>query len=98
MSDRRITTNVERGPSVTVTVNGEPLTAYDGETVATALIAAGLHPFRRDKAGRPRAPYCNMGVCYDCLVYVRADDGWRRQRACMTPVRPDMIVLTESPK
>ncbi len=89
----RIEAGVERPEPVAFSVDGEPLTAYAGESLAAALLAAGRRVFRRTAAGEPRGPFCNMGVCFDCIVEV---DGARRVRACMTPVRPGMVVSTRS--
>ena len=35
----RITKNVTRPPAITIQVNGRDVTAYEGESLATALIA-----------------------------------------------------------
>ena len=95
----RITANVSRPPAVTIQVNGREISAYEGETVATALLAAGVLTMSRDDAthtasGRPRSPYCNMGVCFDCMVEI--DDGVDgaalRVRACLTPVRAGLRI------
>jgi hypothetical protein len=43
---RRIKQGVERGDAITIEVNGAPLAAHAGETVATALLAAGITAFR----------------------------------------------------
>jgi predicted molibdopterin-dependent oxidoreductase YjgC len=84
---------VERGSAVTIVVNGEPLEAYAGETVAAALLASGRRAFRHaDKSGAPRGVFCGMGVCYDCLVTV---DGIPNVRACVTQIRDGMVVRTE---
>jgi predicted molibdopterin-dependent oxidoreductase YjgC len=40
-------------------------------------------------SGEPRAPYCMMGVCFECLVEV---DGVPNVQACMTSVREGMTV------
>jgi len=37
----------------------------------------------------PRAPYCLMGVCFDCLVDI---DGMPNRQACMTIVRDGMRI------
>src|SRR5690606_5627620 len=68
----RITTNVRRPPPVSIVVNGTAIEACEGETLATALIAAGILVMSRDTAGsgRRRSPFCNMGVCFDCMVTV----------------------------
>lgn len=72
-----------------MTVDGQPVAAYPGETVAAALLAAGFRTFRSGTVGGPRGPVCNMGICFECVVTV---DGVTNVRACMTPVRPGMKV------
>jgi predicted molibdopterin-dependent oxidoreductase YjgC len=94
-SDRRLDVHgeVERGALVTIEVDGRPLTAYEGETVAGALMAAGTRVFRTTaREGAPRGLYCGMGVCYDCLVVI---DGRPNRRACMTPVSAGLRVQTQ---
>jgi len=74
----RITKNVERPAPVTIRVNGNAVSAYEGESLATALIASGTLIMSQDSKGRMRSPYCNMGICFDCLVIVEestASDG-----------------------
>lgn len=87
----RLETNVQRGPSVQLEVDGEPVQAYEGETVAAALLAAGRPIFRHTPKGQPRGIFCGIGICFDCLVTV---DGQPNVRACITPVRQGMIVRT----
>lgn len=92
----RITEDVQRPAPVTIRVNGNAVSAFEGESLATALMAAGVLIMSRDSKGRSRSPYCNMGVCFDCLVTVREgaapDGGARRVRACLAAVRPDIHV------
>ncbi|WP_306398023.1 (2Fe-2S)-binding protein [Telluria beijingensis] len=78
-----------RPAPVTIFVNGAPTTAYPGETVATALLAAGSARFRTTARGAPRAPVCNMGVCFECAVTV---DGRPGTRSCMTLVADGMRI------
>lgn len=81
-----------RAASVTLTVDGERIAARDGDTVATALLAAGRQAVRRSAVGgEPRAPYCQMGVCFECLVEI---DGVADRQACLVPVRDGMTVTT----
>ncbi|MCW5707782.1 (2Fe-2S)-binding protein [Shinella sp.] len=81
---------VKRGQPFDISVNGMPVRAYPGETVAGALLAAGMNVFRKTReTGRERGQFCGMGVCYDCLVDV---DGQRSQRACMTACKPGMTI------
>ncbi len=87
---RRLTGNVERGRPIQLKIDGELIPAYEGETVAAALMAAGRRVFRqRVPGGDPRGIFCGIGMCYDCLVTV---DGTRIVRACVTPVRDGMQV------
>jgi predicted molibdopterin-dependent oxidoreductase YjgC len=78
-----------RGPEVTITLDGRPLRAHEGESVAAALIADGHTATRRTPGGAPRGVFCGMGVCFECLVVV---DGIPNTRACMTWVREGMVV------
>ena len=88
---RRLNGNVERGRSIHLVVDGQPVSAYEGETIAAALLAAGRRTFRHTAAsGAPRGVFCGIGVCFDCLVTV---DGCRI-RACVTPVQDGMQVST----
>ena len=82
-----------RGPRLTLTLDGAPVTAYDGETVATVLLAEGHIATRTAPAGEPRGVFCGMGVCFDCLVVV---DGIPNTRACMTPAREGMEVRRQN--
>ncbi len=85
-NDLRIQRGISRGQSFTIQVNGKPVTAYPGETLAAALLAAGWRMFRHTSlSGEPRGLYCGMGVCFDCLVTV---NGRENVRACKTLAQP----------
>ena len=76
-----------------LTVDGRPVMARIGESIAVAVLAAGITPTRRTPvSGAPRAPYCLMGACYDCLMTI---DGRPNRQACMTPVADGMRVETQ---
>ena len=85
----RIDDGVARPEAFTIAVDGAPVAAYAGESLAAVLLAVGIRSFRHTPSG-PRGPYCNMGVCFECVVEV---DG-ARTRACMTTARPGMRVRT----
>ena len=83
----------ETGSSVTITVDGEPMAARAGDTVASALLAAGVDRCRTTPVGGvPRAPYCLMGVCFDCLVTI---DGVGSRQGCLVQVHDGMKVETQ---
>ena len=84
---------LRRGPAVTVTVDGRPVAAHLGESVAAVLIAEGSPATRVTRGGAPRGVYCGMGVCFDCLVVV---DGVPNTRACMTWVREGMAIAHQA--
>jgi aerobic-type carbon monoxide dehydrogenase small subunit (CoxS/CutS family) len=72
-------------------VDGESVAAFEGESVAAALLAAGRRGLREaPRRGEPRGMYCGIGLCFECVMPV---DG-RRVRTCVTPVRDGMRVGT----
>lgn len=78
------------GEMVTITVDGTPVRAAAGDTVAAALLAAGFDHCRTTPvSGAPRAPYCMMGVCFDCLITI---DGVGNRQGCLVRVRDGMAV------
>jgi sarcosine oxidase subunit alpha len=78
---------------VTLSVDGQGIEAREGDSVAAALLAAGKLQSRSTPVGNvPRAPYCMMGVCFDCLMTI---DGVGSRQACMVPVRQGMDVRTQ---
>lgn len=90
MSGRlRLGPELARGPRVTVRVDGRPVTAHVGETVAAVLLAEGSAATRATESGAPRGVFCGMGVCFDCLIVI---DGVPNTRACMTWVRDGMDI------
>ncbi len=78
---------------VRIVFEGEEIAAAAGQSLAAALLAAGIRRFRTTPvSGAPRGPYCMMGACFDCLVVV---DGLANVQACMTPVRDGMRVARQ---
>lgn len=81
-------------PTLTVTVDGVPVTVQSGDTVATAVLLTGSQPYRRTLIGGvPRSPFCMMGVCFDCLVEV---DGVANRQGCLIPVRDGMRIRRQT--
>ncbi len=77
------------------TVDGVPARAPAGCSVAGALLQSGILAMRRAPAdGAPRAPYCMMGACHECLATV---DGVADCQTCLIPLQDGMrVTLTES--
>ena len=77
-----------------LTVDGEPLRAPAGQSLAAALLAAGRAVLRTSPSGTPRGLYCGIGVCQECRVHV---EGLGVVRACVTPEASGMRVTTDVP-
>ncbi len=88
----RIASGVERGGQFQIEVDGNPIVAHEGETIATALLASGIRSFRRTaRRDAPRGIFCGMGICFDCTMTV---NGVPNVRTCVTQVEPGMKVQT----
>ena len=73
--------------------NGRPVRAYEGDTVACALVRAGVHTFSRSmKFHRPRGMYCGAGRCISCTMRVNGIPG---VRTCTLPVAEGMVVESQ---
>jgi len=82
--------------SVQITVQNETHSVPAHLSVAAALLLCGYpHCRNTPVSGAQRAPYCMMGVCFDCLVEI---DGVPNQQACLTPVREGMSVRWQDGK
>jgi predicted molibdopterin-dependent oxidoreductase YjgC len=80
----------QAAPAIEITVDGRRIAARAGDTLAVALLCAGVAPFRHTPvSGQPRSPMCLMGVCFDCLVEV---DGVQNVQSCMVEVRAGMRI------
>lgn len=73
--------------------DGDEIEGFDGETVAVALLAAGVRGFGRNQVnGKRRSIFCAMGICQECVVVV---DG-RAREACRLPVAAGLEVRSVS--
>jgi len=76
--------------TVTIKFEGNAITVPAGISVAAALLVGGVRDFRSSVVGHaPRAPYCMMGVCFECLVEI---DGVPARQSCIVPVQDGMQV------
>ena len=80
---------------VEIWVDGQELAVPAGVSLAAALFYLDAIPARETRlSGSPRAPFCMMGICFECLVDI---DGITNQRACQVAVRPGMQVRRQGP-
>ena len=78
--------------AVAIVVDGTPVEAREGDSIAAALLASGLVAFRTTAvSGVPRGPFCMMGACFDCVVTV---DGERNVQSCLARVAEGMRIET----
>lgn len=76
--------------TVEIVVDGVSHHIAQGLTVAAALLQLGVVACRTTPvSGADRAPFCMMGVCFDCLVEI---NGIPNRQGCMVPVQDGMQV------
>ena len=89
----RVARGVTRGRQFEIEVDGEPVVAFEGETVASAILASGRSTLRvTNRRGEPRGIFCGMAVWFDCVMTI---DGVPNVRTCVTPAEPGMKVRTQ---
>ncbi len=82
--------DAHRDHDITLMVEGRPTRVKAGESAAAAALLAGIAATRTHPvSGAPRAPYCMMGVCFECLMVI---DGTPSRQACLVPVREGMRI------
>lgn len=85
---------IDRERRILFTFDGKEYAAHPGDTIASALAAAGVDVLSRSfKYHRPRGLLCCAGHCPNCLVQVGAEPN---VRACMRPVEPGMAVRAQN--
>lgn len=85
---------VDRKVILHFTFNGKQYAAYEGDTIASALAAAGVSTFSRSfKYHRKRGLLCGSGNCPNCLVQIGDEAS---VRSCTRPVEPNMKVESQN--
>ena len=81
---------ISRTRTVRFQFDGRPVEGYEGDTIASALLANGQPTFSRSfKYHRPRGEMCACGQCSNSLVQIGDRPG---VRACAEPVVAGMAV------
>src|SRR5438046_10654158 len=76
--------------TIAVEVEGQAVMVPRGASAAAAVLLAGLAAIRETAiSGSGRAPYCMMGVCFDCLAEI---DGIPNRQSCMVTAQPGMRI------
>jgi hypothetical protein len=77
-----------------IAIDDVPVPVQPGENLAAVLLRQAEPWVRRTPvSGEPRAPYCMMGVCFDCLADV---DGVASVQTCLETVRDGMRVRRQT--
>jgi len=86
----------EKKREISFLYNGHKIKAFEGETIASALHAAGIKVLSHSiKLNRPRGFFCGIGKCSSCLMRV---NGVPNIRTCITPVEEGMVVESDAQK
>lgn len=85
--------NIERTKIVKFSFDGKIVQGFNGETIAAALLRAGIRKIRsapnsNRSSNSGRGLFCMMGSCQECLII---GDG-KRAEACRTPIYDGMVV------
>jgi sarcosine oxidase, subunit alpha len=81
---------IDRSAELTFSYRGKPVTAFDGDTIGSALYASGVRVFSRSfKYHRRRGLLCCSGACPNCMMTV---DGVPNVRVCAEPARAGAVV------
>ncbi|MCM3399964.1 (2Fe-2S)-binding protein [Oceanobacillus profundus] len=90
VTDHPILGKLEKKKAVTFTFNDKQYTGYEDESLAAALLANEIRTLRhQEESGSSRGIYCNIGHCFECRVSINGKQG---VRACLTPLKGNMIV------
>lgn len=77
---------------ITFKFNGEVFTGLSGQTIAAALLSAGVRELRVTRFNeKPRSIFCGIGICFDCVVVVNE---MANQRACLIEISEGMSIVS----
>ena len=77
------------------TVDGQPVSALEGDTLMVAMLIAVSALRDSEFGGERRAGFCLMGACQDCWVWTATGE---RLRACTTLAEEGLAISTRQPE
>ncbi|MBJ7536075.1 (2Fe-2S)-binding protein [Marinomonas transparens] len=84
---------IRESEAIQVSINGKKVMVQPNDSVAAAILLSGVDVNRKTPvSGKKRAPYCMMGVCFDCLVRVNGEENIQ---GCMVKVEANMDIQTQ---
>lgn len=82
-------------PSLTIHVDGAPMSALEGDTLMVAMLTSGRRLRQSEFGDGARSGFCLMAACQDCWVW--AENG-TKLRACSTLAEKGLRVRTTEPE
>jgi hypothetical protein len=80
----------QSGPVVGFIFDGKTYAGWAGESVASAMMRAGVVALRRTRQfAEARGYYCGMGLCWECAVHI---EGTGVVRSCMHPISEGLVI------
>lgn len=81
--------------TVRILFEGQPLDVPAGISVAAAVLghAHAGHTCRNAVDSSLRAPFCLMGVCFECVMEI---NGEKDVQSCLVPVQEGMSICRQS--
>lgn len=76
-----------------ITIDDRAVEAWVGEPLAAVFLREKTFCRTTPRRAAPRAPFCMMGVCFECLAVV---DGAASVQTCLVAVRPGMVVRRQN--
>ena len=73
---------------ITFYIEGRSGKGREGDSLLAGLLNEGIYEFR-EEGDHGHSPICGMGICFECLVFVK---GRGQVRACMVPLEEGMEV------
>ena len=82
---------MRKASTVRITFDGKVLEVPAGISVAAAVLghAHAAYTRRHPVDGGARAPYCLMGVCFECLMEINGEPD---VQSCLVAVEDGMVV------
>ena len=77
---------------VEISIDGQPVKCQRGISAAAAMLMVNRGYRTTPVSNSIRAPFCMMGVCFDCLVTV---NGMANQQGCLIEVGEGMELQTQ---
>lgn len=96
ITDHPILTDKKKKKEIKFIFEGREMIAYEGDSIAAALIANNIRVFRTSsKLSRPRGLFCSIGKCASCLMVV---NGNPNVMTCITPIEMNMDIKKQEGK